>query len=189
LADTNSTGCKKQWWSESVQKEHGSIERCGQDLADSNCKRKLQPERSIKEIRERISNCGQKISDSNKQHDDNRGSGTGEASQLETPEISISEQWAVEPELGRVAHGVAHRVDRLGAIGNGQVPQVAATAWETLIMPSMPKPIDKKICGTCKFLGWKSRPDGPWGYCKLLEEHFPEGGKTPYFRTCERWER
>jgi DNA (cytosine-5)-methyltransferase 1 len=40
--------------------------------------------------------------------------------------------WAVEPELGRVADGVAHRVDRLGAIGNGQVPAVVRAAWETL---------------------------------------------------------
>ena len=34
--------------------------------------------------------------------------------------------------LDRVAHGVANRVDRLKAIGNGQVPQVAALAWEIL---------------------------------------------------------
>ena len=40
--------------------------------------------------------------------------------------------WAVEPDLGRVAHGVDARVDRLKAIGNGQVPLCAATAWELL---------------------------------------------------------
>jgi hypothetical protein len=38
----------------------------------------------------------------------------------------------VESNLGRVAHGVAARVDRLKAIGNGQVPLVAATAWDLL---------------------------------------------------------
>lgn len=37
-----------------------------------------------------------------------------------------------ESLLGRVADGVANRVDRLKAIGNGQVPQVVATAWELL---------------------------------------------------------
>ena len=42
------------------------------------------------------------------------------------------EWWATEPDLGRVAHGVAARVDRLKAIGNGQVPAVAALAWEML---------------------------------------------------------
>ena len=40
--------------------------------------------------------------------------------------------WQIEPAVGRVAHGVAHRVDRLKAIGNGQVPAVAATAWNIL---------------------------------------------------------
>jgi DNA (cytosine-5)-methyltransferase 1 len=49
--------------------------------------------------------------------------------------------WAREPEetsrevergLGRVVNGVASRVDRLKAIGNGQVPAVAATAFQLL---------------------------------------------------------
>jgi DNA (cytosine-5)-methyltransferase 1 len=42
-------------------------------------------------------------------------------------------RWPVESGVGRVAHGVAHRVERLKAIGNGQVPAVAALAWETLM--------------------------------------------------------
>jgi len=40
--------------------------------------------------------------------------------------------WDVEPRLDRVVNGMAHRVDRLKAIGNGQVPAVAAAAWELL---------------------------------------------------------
>ncbi len=47
-------------------------------------------------------------------------------------EIVGPKWWATEPRLGRVAHGVAHRVDRLRAIGNGQVPAVAALAFRTL---------------------------------------------------------
>ena len=31
--------------------------------------------------------------------------------------------WAVEPELGRVAHGIPNRVDRLKCLGNAVVPQ------------------------------------------------------------------
>lgn len=42
------------------------------------------------------------------------------------------EWWAIEPELGRVADGVANRVDRLKAIGNGQVSIVAKSAFEFL---------------------------------------------------------
>lgn len=41
--------------------------------------------------------------------------------------------WATEPDVGRVANGVAARVDRLRCIGNGQVPIVAATAWRELM--------------------------------------------------------
>ena len=37
-----------------------------------------------------------------------------------------------EPLVGRVAHGVANRVDRLKAIGNGQVPTCAAVAFDIL---------------------------------------------------------
>ena len=38
-----------------------------------------------------------------------------------------------ENGVTRVATGVAHRVDRLKAIGNGQVPAVVAAAWHLLI--------------------------------------------------------
>jgi DNA (cytosine-5)-methyltransferase 1 len=46
--------------------------------------------------------------------------------------IGRPEFWAIEPNVGRVANGVAARVDRLKAIGNGQVPLCAATAWRIL---------------------------------------------------------
>ena len=40
--------------------------------------------------------------------------------------------WQSEPSIQRVVDGLASRVDRIKAIGNGQVPQVAATAWNIL---------------------------------------------------------
>ena len=40
--------------------------------------------------------------------------------------------WSTEPDVLRVANGIPARVDRLKAIGNGQVPLCAATAWELL---------------------------------------------------------
>jgi len=47
---------------------------------------------------------------------------------------SVSWQsWPAEPGVGRVADGVAARVDRLKAIGNGQVPRVAATAFNMMV--------------------------------------------------------
>jgi DNA (cytosine-5)-methyltransferase 1 len=45
---------------------------------------------------------------------------------------AVERNWLVEPDVGRVANGVADRVDRLKAIGNGQVPLCAATAWRIL---------------------------------------------------------
>lgn len=41
--------------------------------------------------------------------------------------------WEAEPEKFRVFDGVAHRMDRLKAIGNGQVSIVAATAFQELM--------------------------------------------------------
>lgn len=45
-----------------------------------------------------------------------RGSGTRPAR---------SDWWAVEPSVGRVAHGIPSRVDRLRGLGNAVVPQIA----------------------------------------------------------------
>lgn len=38
---------------------------------------------------------------------------------------TIGNWWEVEPDVGRVAHGVPDRVDRLKGLGNAIVPQVA----------------------------------------------------------------
>jgi DNA (cytosine-5)-methyltransferase 1 len=46
--------------------------------------------------------------------------------------IASSRWWGAEPNVGRVANGVAFRMERLKAIGNGQVPLCAATAFELL---------------------------------------------------------
>jgi DNA (cytosine-5)-methyltransferase 1 len=43
-----------------------------------------------------------------------------------------SQWWEIEPKLDRVVDGMANRVDRIKAIGNGQVPLCAATAWNIL---------------------------------------------------------
>jgi len=40
--------------------------------------------------------------------------------------------WKTEPNVGRVVNGMASAMDRLKAIGNGQVPLCAATAWNIL---------------------------------------------------------
>ena len=49
--------------------------------------------------------------------------------------IGSSQWWEVEPPVDRVVDGMVDRVDRLKAIGNGQVPLCAATAWRLLNAP------------------------------------------------------
>ena len=44
-----------------------------------------------------------------------------------------AERWATEPDVGRVAHGVPNRVDRLKALGNAVVPQVAEQIGRAII--------------------------------------------------------
>ena len=46
--------------------------------------------------------------------------------------VGWSNWWQSEPDVGRVADGVAARVDRLKSLGNGQVSEVARRAWEIL---------------------------------------------------------
>lgn len=46
-----------------------------------------------------------------------------------TPQFGI---WPAEPDVGRVVDGVAFRVDQIRALGNGQVPRVAAAAFVLL---------------------------------------------------------
>jgi len=43
------------------------------------------------------------------------------------PEIKelCRDGWTIEPDVGRVAHGISSRVDRLKCLGNAIVPQIA----------------------------------------------------------------
>lgn len=71
---------------------------------------------------------------------DNGGRSTGdvrrvfEAEKDGTVELAgrKSGWWETEHGLGRVADGLADWLDAITAIGNGQIPQVAARAWEVL---------------------------------------------------------
>ena len=67
------------------------------------------------------------------------GAGFSVGSDIEHADaLPSSSWWRQDPAetsksgVGRMAHGVASRVDRLKATGNGQVPIVAALAWRIL---------------------------------------------------------
>jgi len=77
-----------------------------------------------------LSGCKNALSDAKHDRRERRNA-TGPGQEKSNPAMSYS-WWATEPDVGRVAHGVAARVDRLRAIGNGQVPLTAATAFRLL---------------------------------------------------------
>ena len=56
----------------------------------------------------------------------------GEGERADVSRWSESSWWRTEPDVGRVAHGVPARVDRLRALGNTVVPQVAERAFRVL---------------------------------------------------------
>jgi len=60
---------------------------------------------------------------------------------------AIENQWTVEPELGRVAHGIPSRVDRLRGLGNAIVPQIAYEIFNAIDF--VLKREGKKIIKTC----------------------------------------
>jgi DNA (cytosine-5)-methyltransferase 1 len=72
---------------------------------------------------------------------DRRANGTRwgkrEQGQAQTNGVRENGNWLAEPNVERVANGVAYAVDkhrtaRLRCLGNGQVPAVARLAWEVL---------------------------------------------------------
>ena len=74
---------------------------------------------------------GETLADTNGEGPQGHGEGLEEPCQILTQETAGlfssgtgSDQWAVEPDVGRVAHGVPNRVDRLRQLGNAVVPQI-----------------------------------------------------------------
>ena len=64
--------------------------------------------------------------------DGERPSRSGTDRRDNAPEHEGREWWPIESRVGRVVNGCPDRVDRIKAIGNGQVPAVAALAWHIL---------------------------------------------------------
>ena len=60
------------------------------------------------------------------------GGCAGIAWRVQSPELADGRCWAVEPDVGRVAHGIPARVDRLKCLGNAVVPQQAYPIFRAL---------------------------------------------------------
>jgi DNA (cytosine-5)-methyltransferase 1 len=100
-------------------------------VANADSVRELQPKRTEQDQRGRIGDCGAEMCNTNsKRLEKWESQSSHDGAQLAA--IERADWWQSEPDVGRVADGVAARVDRLKAIGNGQVPLCAATAWRLL---------------------------------------------------------
>ena len=54
-------------------------------------------------------------------------------SKIERCDRKVGDNWNIEPNVGRVANGISFRVDRLKAIGNSIVPQIAEIIGKAII--------------------------------------------------------
>lgn len=105
-------------------------------VADADTLRKLQSQGIVEKFRGRTCYGGENMANSKMSRQQSR---TLEQGQVQSwrgctwwDRDPADQDGAFESQLGRVADGVANRVDRLKAIGNGQVPLVAATAFKLL---------------------------------------------------------
>jgi DNA (cytosine-5)-methyltransferase 1 len=121
-----------------------NAERCGEVVSDTNSRR--QQERSEQDSsakgwqqpsqRNYAGGLCKDVPDTNSDRREGRGQ-DGQPSrplglrsragsdEIERVRCASADWWATEPDVGRVAHGVPKRVDRLRCLGNAIVPQVA----------------------------------------------------------------
>jgi DNA (cytosine-5)-methyltransferase 1 len=104
-----------------------------EDVANTDGLRELQPEGIKQDEWGRTSNGDHAdLANSGCKHGQGKSESSNTWHQRDSDNSSDRSWWESEPDVGRVAHGVAFRVDRLKAIGNGQVSSVAALAWRIL---------------------------------------------------------
>jgi DNA (cytosine-5)-methyltransferase 1 len=112
-------------------------------VADRYRSRQLQPQGGEQKQRGRACDSGATLADTHDCDGDWRSRSVQvgrkwSKSKAENHDKRKRNEWCPEPDVGRVAHGVAARVDRLRCLGNGQVPAVVPLAWRTLT--SLPHP-------------------------------------------------
>lgn len=105
-------------------------------VANANSVRKLQSQGPVEKFGRRTCYGGENMDNSKMSRQQSRTLGQGQVQSWRSctwwDRDPADQDGAFESQLGRVADGVANRVDRLKAIGNGQVPLVAATAFKLL---------------------------------------------------------
>lgn len=125
-SDVGAAHKRERWW--------GLFER-----ADTDGLRQLQPQGREQNERGWIGNVGAEISNPDKaglpireKHNNNERQKNIEEGNASPSRSTRATWWHTEPAVGRVVNGLASRVHRIKALGNGQVPLQAAVAWKIL---------------------------------------------------------
>jgi len=135
IGDGPAKACGREW-----REVADAIEPGCADVAHTDCVRELQPQGCECHQRGWACDCGEAMAHTQcigREQVEQRivagASGKRPADPVEHPSYARGRWWwNSEPQLGRVADGVANWVDRLKAIGNGQVPLCAAEAFRML---------------------------------------------------------
>lgn len=144
VADTDEDGLRKgadaEHAAESRQPTQPGLTVSGEDMADAACER----------IQRHAAICAAKPAERSGQMQSDAGNSDGsdacntvraglsdgaeEAVRQSRPrkQPQRSNWWAAEPDVGRVAHGIPARVDRLKCLGNAVVPQQAYPIFKAL---------------------------------------------------------
>ena len=99
--------------------------------SDGSGEHTQQSEGQVSELGERSSEINVAYTDSERsqgqwrEHEPISRQETGHAASYSDKEIRARKNWQPEPRVGRVAHGVSNRVDRLRGLGNAIVPQIS----------------------------------------------------------------
>ena len=103
--------------------------KCGENVPDADHDRQYVVSVNEKQIKGPSQFENIPYSFSERFHENKLGSSRGKSDLIG---FSTSEWWQTEPSVGRVVDGLAYRVDRLRACGNGVVPLQAAAAYAEL---------------------------------------------------------
>lgn len=135
VANANSNQCPSgyQLQSRRYKRRQGAFAHGGNDMADTFGNRWIKSRNNHNQHDRPVTTSSCKNHDCNTdcQRLAFRKSQSGHYGQEQQTVIGAN-WWQSEPDVGRVANGVAARVDRLKAIGNGQVPLAAAKAFKLL---------------------------------------------------------
>lgn len=112
-------------------RKHRCMDGISQNVANADSVRGLQPQGSVLKIGQWFGHCAEQPPDSNgetvREQPSRRGGESGEG----PPVAGITNWWSI-PRFAGVDDGVANRLDRVKATGNGQVAGVAALVWSLL---------------------------------------------------------